>query len=121
MQETVSASLQQMSEMAAPKNVPSLDEVRDKIERRYSVALGQAELAQSTIGGRMLDVKRATIDLKGSSRLEEIRASLAAEKQGALGGAGPSGPAAVEAAPAGTAPVPPDLTKPQATPETPAQ
>ena len=46
--------------MAAPKNIPSLDEVRDKIEKRYAVALGQAELAQGTIGGRMLDVKRAT-------------------------------------------------------------
>jgi phage shock protein A len=115
MQETVSASLQQMSEMAAPKNVPSLDEVRDKIERRYSVALGQAELAQSSIGGRMLDVKRATIDLKGSSRLEEIRASLAAEKQGAVTGAGAAGtPAAVEGAPASVAP---DLVKPEPAPE----
>src|SRR3984957_6716238 len=84
MQETVSASLQQMSEMAAPKNVPSLEEVRDKIEKRYAVALGQADLAQNTMGGRMLDVKRATIDLQGSSRLEEIRASLAAEQHAAV-------------------------------------
>ena len=101
MQEQVSASLQQMSEMSAPKNVPSLDEVRDKIEKRYAVALGQADLAQGRSAGRMLDVKRATIDLKGSARLDEIRASLAAEKQQtALGGAATSAPA-VEAAPAG--------------------
>ncbi len=100
MQEQVSSSLQQMSEMAAPKNVPSLDEVRDKIERRYAVALGQADLAQGSMGGRILDVKRATLDLKGSARLDEIRASLDAEKQQtALGSATTSAPA-VEAAPA---------------------
>jgi len=34
MQEQVSKSLNQMSELAAPTNVPSLDEVRDKIEKR---------------------------------------------------------------------------------------
>jgi phage shock protein A len=99
MQEQVSASLQQMSEMAAPKNVPSLDEVRDKIERRYAVALGQADLAQGTMSGRMLEVKRATIDLKGSARLEEIRASLEAEKHAALGGATAGTPAVEGASP----------------------
>jgi phage shock protein A len=46
MQEQVSASLQSMSELAAPGNTPSLDEVRDKIERRYANAVGSAELAQ---------------------------------------------------------------------------
>ena len=38
MQEQVSASLRSMSEIAAPGNTPSLDEVRDKIERRYANA-----------------------------------------------------------------------------------
>ena len=52
MQETVVASLQQMSDLAAPSNVPTLDEVRDKIERRYAVALGQAELAKDSTGSR---------------------------------------------------------------------
>ena len=40
MQEQVSASLRSMSEIAAPGNTPSLDEVRDKIERRYANAHG---------------------------------------------------------------------------------
>ena len=54
------------------------------------------------MGGRMLDVKRATIDLKGSARLDEIRASLDAEKQQtAIGSAATAAPA-VEAAPTGT-------------------
>jgi phage shock protein A len=77
MQESVSRSLQQMSEMAAPSNTPTLDEVRDKIEKRYAVALGQADLASTSVAGRMAEVQRATFDLKGSARLEEIRASLA--------------------------------------------
>ena len=83
MQETVSKSLQQMSELAAPSNVPSLDEVRDKIEQRYATALGQADLAQNSVAGRTLEVQRATMNLRGSQRLDEIRASLNAEKGGA--------------------------------------
>ena len=57
MQEQVSASLRSMSELAAPGNTPSLDEVREKIERRYANALGSAELAQSSVQGRMLEVR----------------------------------------------------------------
>ena len=76
MQEQVSASLRQMSEVAAPGNTPSLDEVRDKIERRYSTALGQAELAQNSVQGRMLEVEQSTRDYAGKSRLDQIRASM---------------------------------------------
>ncbi|WAL63686.1 PspA/IM30 family protein [Amycolatopsis cynarae] len=76
MQEKVSASLNQMSELAAPGNTPSLDEVREKIERRYTTALGQAELAQNSVQGRMMEVQAATTQLAGHSRLEQIRASL---------------------------------------------
>jgi phage shock protein A len=76
MQETVSASLNQMSELAAPGNVPSLGEVREKIERRYATALGQAELAQNSVEGRMLEVQKSTLDMAGSARLDQIRASM---------------------------------------------
>jgi phage shock protein A len=87
MQEQVSASLNQMSELAAPKNTPSLEEVREKIERRYSNALGQSELASNSVQGRMLEVKKATLNMAGQSRLEEIRASLG---QGPTAGAPPA-------------------------------
>lgn len=76
MQEQVSASLNQMSELTAPGSTPSLDEIREKIERRYTTALGQAELAQNSVQGRMLEVQQATTQLAGHSRLEQIRASL---------------------------------------------
>src|ERR1700751_2826116 len=70
MQEQVSASLRSMSEIAAPGNTPSLDEVRDKIERRYANAVGSAELAQGTVQGRMLEIKQARVKMAGHSRLE---------------------------------------------------
>jgi phage shock protein A len=87
MQETVSKSLQQMSDMAAPSNVPSLNEVRDKIEKRYAIALGQAELAKDSVASRTLDIQRATVNLQGAARLDEIRAALEAEKPAVTGSA----------------------------------
>ncbi len=76
MQEQAAKSLQSMSELTAPGNAPSLDEVRDKIEKRYANALGQADLAQNSVQGRMLEVQEATTDMAGRSRLDQIRASM---------------------------------------------
>ncbi|WP_040836576.1 phage shock protein PspA [Nocardia brevicatena] len=90
MQEQVSASLQQMdSTLSAPGNVPSLDAVRDKIERRYANALGAAELAQNSVQGRMLEVQQASVQMAGHNRLEQIRASMRGEALPA-GGTGPA-------------------------------
>ena len=68
MQETVAKSLEGMSELAAPGNTPSLDEVREKIERRYANAMGRAELASNSVEGRMLEVQKSTLDMAGQSR-----------------------------------------------------
>ncbi|WP_435828575.1 PspA/IM30 family protein [Saccharopolyspora shandongensis] len=81
MQEQVSASMRQMTEIAAPGNTPSLEEVRDKIERRYTTALGEAELAQNSVQGRMLEVQQASIDAAGASRLAQLRASMGGQQQ----------------------------------------
>jgi phage shock protein A len=91
MQETVARSLESMSSLAAPGNTPSLDEVRDKIEQRYASAMGRAELASNSVEGRMLEVQKSSLDMAGSSRLEQIRASMAGEQLG-----GPSATPAVE-------------------------
>lgn len=80
MQETIAHSLESMSSLAAPGNTPSLDEVREKIERRYATAMGRAELASTSIEGRMLEVQKSTLDLAGASRLEQIRSSMAGEQ-----------------------------------------
>jgi phage shock protein A len=97
MQEQVSKSLRSMSEIAAPGTTPNLDEVRDKIERRYANALGQAELAQNSVQGRMIEVEQAGVEMAGHSRLEQIRASMRGE-------ALPAGGAASESAAAPSTP-----------------
>ncbi len=97
MQETVARSLESMSSLAAPGNTPSLDEVREKIERRYATAMGRAELASNSVEGRMLEVQKSTLDMAGASRLDQIRASMAGEQLAAA----PAKPA-VEAGPSAT-------------------
>lgn len=75
MQEKVSESLSSMNELSNG-STPSLDAVRDKIERRYSNALGQAELAENSVESRMQEVQQAGVQLAGHSRLEQIRAEM---------------------------------------------
>ncbi|MBA3488929.1 MAG: PspA/IM30 family protein [Longispora sp.] len=94
MQETMAHSLESMSSLAAPGNTPSLDEVRDKIERRYANAHGRAELASNTVEGRMIEVQKSTLDLAGQSRLDQIRASISGDKLAAT----PERPAVEKAA-----------------------
>ena len=78
MQEKVADSLQSMNSLT-DGNQPNLEQVREKIERRYSNALGQAELAQNSVQGRMAEVEQASIQMAGHSRLEQIRAELGGE------------------------------------------
>ncbi|AKE39369.1 Phage shock protein A (PspA) family protein [Corynebacterium camporealensis] len=76
MQEKVSESLSSMNELTSNGNTPSLDSVRDKIERRYSKALGQAELAENSVDARMREVEQAGVQMAGHSRLEQIRSEM---------------------------------------------
>lgn len=86
MQEQVSSNLRQMTEVAAPGNTPSLDEVRDKIEKRYTTALGEADLAQNSVQGRVMEVQQASVDAAGSDRLAQLRASMGSDQQQVTGG-----------------------------------
>jgi phage shock protein A len=79
MQETIARSLESMSSLAAPGNTPSLDDVRERIERRYANAMGRAELAGNSVEGRMLEVQKSTLDMAGASRLDQIRQSMSVE------------------------------------------
>ena len=80
MQEKVSESLQSMNQLSS-NSTPNLDQVRDKIERRYANALGQAELAQNSVQGRMAEIESAGVQLAGHSRLEQIRAEMTGNNQ----------------------------------------
>lgn len=82
MQEKVAESMQSMNSIGST-DTPNLDQVREKIERRYANALGSAELAQNSVQGRMAEVEQAGVQLAGHSRLEQIRAEMAGELNGA--------------------------------------
>lgn len=77
MQEKVSETMRSMNSITSSS--PNLDQVRDKIERRYANALGAAELAENSIQGRMAEVEQAGIQMAGHSRLEQIRAEMSGE------------------------------------------
>ncbi len=60
------------------EDVPSFDEVREKIELRYAKAQGAAELAQTTttVQDRMLEVEQAAMNAEAVARLDQMRAQL---------------------------------------------
>lgn len=101
MQEQMSKSMEQMSSMAVPGDVPNLGEIRNKIEGRYANAMGRQELASGGIEAQMLEVERATMDTEAESRLAEIRASMGAPSGG---GAAELGAGATKAVGAGETP-----------------
>jgi phage shock protein A len=91
MREQMSKAMESMSELTPPGDTPTLAEIREKVEKRYSVALGRHELASSGVEARMLEVRRASIDARATNRLAELRASLPPAPGAAHGEAG--GPA----------------------------
>jgi len=75
MQEQMNRAMATLSE-AVGQDVPTLDEVRDKIEARYAKALGTSELQGQSVERRMLEVEQATMTSEAQARLAEIRSSL---------------------------------------------
>lgn len=57
-------------------DVPSLDEVRDKIEQRYARAVGASELAGQSVESHMLEIEQAAMQNDAQARLSQIRAEL---------------------------------------------
>jgi phage shock protein A len=98
MQEAMNKAMATLSETIG-EDVPTLDEVREKIESRYARALGHSELQQQSVESRMLEVEQATMQTEAQSRLAEIRAQLGIET--------PAAPTAVAEGEGGTAASPP--------------
>ena len=76
MQEQTAQTMDTINQFGANDNVPTLDGVRDKIEKRYATALGAQELAKDSLGDRMAEIETAGTDIKAASKLDEIRASM---------------------------------------------
>ncbi len=75
MQEQVNKAMSSLSETVG-QDVPTFDEVRDKIEARYAKAKGASELAESSVESRMLEVEQAAANSEAQARLAQIRAQL---------------------------------------------
>ncbi|HVL26862.1 MAG TPA: PspA/IM30 family protein [Acidimicrobiales bacterium] len=75
MQEQVTAAMNSLNQQVG-QDVPTLDEVRAKIEARYAKALGSAELAGQSVESRMLEVEQAQMSTEAQVRLDAIRQQL---------------------------------------------
>ncbi len=75
MQETVNKAMASLSETVG-EDVPTFDEIRDKIESRYAKAKGMSELNESSVESRMLEVEQAAANTEATARLAQIRAQL---------------------------------------------
>ncbi len=88
MQEQVNMAMASLSETVGT-DVPSLEEVRDKIEVRYAKARGMAELGAESVESRMLEVEQAAMHSEAQARLSQIRSQLgieAGDSPGEVGG-----------------------------------
>jgi phage shock protein A len=112
MQEQMNTAMTSLGETVG-QEVPTLDEVRNKIEARYAKAKGMAELADTTVGSRMLEVEQASMNAEAQARLSQIREQLGIEAgepaqpeqpAGETGQAESAGPGAGEQSPGSSGP-----------------
>jgi phage shock protein A len=75
MAEQMNAAMETMSATVGDE-VPTLDQVRDKIETRLAKAKGMTELQRDSVEGRMLEVEQAVASNQASARLSEMRSKL---------------------------------------------
>ncbi|MDH4276830.1 MAG: PspA/IM30 family protein [Acidimicrobiia bacterium] len=83
MQEQLNGAMASLTEQVG-QDVPSFEEVRNKVEQRYAKAKGHAELQENSVEGRMLEVEQASLNVEAQSRLSEIRAQLGLEEAPAV-------------------------------------
>ncbi len=78
MQETVNAAMNTLSESVG-SDVPSFDEVREKIEARYAKAKAVSELTEANIDTQMLEIEQAARNVEAHARLDAIKEQLGIE------------------------------------------
>lgn len=75
MQEQVNTAMSSLTETVGG-DVPTLDEVREKIELRYAKAQGTAEIQGMGVETKMIEVEQAAVNVEAQARLSEIRSKL---------------------------------------------
>lgn len=78
MQETMNSAMGSLGDTMGD-DVPTLNEVRDKIETRYAKAKGMSELTETSVESRMLEVEQAAMNAEAQARLGQIRSQLGLE------------------------------------------
>jgi len=101
MQEEMNSAMSQLQETVGD-DVPTLNEVQQKIEARYVKAKASSELQETSVESRILEVEQATANIEAHSRLSELRAEL-----------GLDAPAATPAVGAAPAPAPEQAEQPK--------
>ena len=75
MQEEMNSAMAQLNEHIGA-DVPSFEEVREKIEARYTKATARAELNETSVESRVLEVEQATANVEAQGRLSQLRSEL---------------------------------------------
>ncbi len=75
MQEEMNVAMDQLNEQVGD-DVPTLKEVEEKIQARYAKAKASAELSETSVESRVLEVEQATANVEAQGRLSELRAEL---------------------------------------------
>jgi phage shock protein A len=75
MQEQMNTAMASLTETVG-QDVPTMEEVRRKIEARYAKATAAAELQETTVENRMLEIEQATLNVEAQSRLSQLKAEL---------------------------------------------
>ena len=89
MQEEMNKAMAQLNQTLGD-DVPTFDEIKEKIEARYAKATATAELASTSVDSSILEIEQATQDAEASSKLSQLRSELGLDSAAA--------PAAVEQA-----------------------
>lgn len=75
MQEQMNSAMASMNATVG-QDVPTLDEVRAKIESRYAKAKATSELNSTSVESHMIEIETATADVEAQSRLSQMKAEL---------------------------------------------
>lgn len=115
MQETVNAAFATLNESIG-EDVPSFDQVRQKIEARYAKALAVAELTESKTDRRALEIEEAARSVQARARLDRIKTDLSlpagrVPKMVDAGKPADKAPAEAQAGPPAEAPVAEDAPR----------
>ncbi len=75
MQEQMNKAMSQLSETVGDE-VPTFEQVRDKVERRLAKAQATTDLAGASVDTQMLEVEQAQMSAEAQARLSELRSEL---------------------------------------------